>query len=113
MQAHTGLSATVPTGPNDISMTSTESMSNVSHPTPSNSRRGLPSLDSTIWGGIAHTDSTRLHLLPSCSAELSISSSDLPDLDSQASSLDDEGDDRTILTVATDMDASSIFDMLC
>jgi len=33
-------------------------------------------------------------------------------MDSQASSLDDEDDERTISTVATDTDASSIFDML-
>jgi len=33
-------------------------------------------------------------------------------MDSQASSLGDEGDERTISTVATDTDASSIFDML-
>jgi len=33
-------------------------------------------------------------------------------LDSQASSLDDDDDERTVLTVATDTDASSIFDLL-
>jgi len=33
-------------------------------------------------------------------------------LDSQASSSDGEDDDRTISTVATDTDASSIFDLL-
>jgi len=48
-----------------------------------------------------------------------LSSSDEPDLDSQASSSDDESDERTISTVATDTtatadsdDASSIYDML-
>jgi len=77
-------------------------------------------LDSTIQGGIARSDSTNLRFLPSHSAESSISSSDEPDLDSQASSSDDESDERTISTVATDTmvatdsdtDASSIYDML-
>jgi len=66
-------------------------------------------LDSTIWGGIARSDSTHLRALPSCSTESSLSSSDLPNADSQESKSDD---DRTILTVATDTDASSIFNML-
>jgi len=50
---------------------------------------------------------------------LSISSSDEPDLDSQALSSDGESDERTISTVATDTtvatdsdDASSVYDML-
>jgi len=53
-----------------------------------------------------------LRVLPSRSTESSLSLSDLPDADSQASSLGDEDDERTISTVATDTDASSIFDML-
>jgi len=73
---------------------------------------GLPSSDSTIRGGIARSDSMCLRALPSRSAQLSLSSSNLPDLDSQASSSDGEDDDRTISTVATDTDASSIFDLL-
>ena len=44
------------------------------------------------------------------SAESSLSLSDPPDLDSQASSSDD--DDRTISTVPTDTDASSVYDLL-
>jgi len=71
-------------------------------------------------GGIARSDFTNLRVLPSHSAESSISSSDEPDLDSQASSSDDESDERTISTVATDTtvatdsdtDASLIYDML-
>jgi len=42
----------------------------------------------------------------------SMSLSDTPDLDSQASSSDAEDDERTISTVATDMDASSTFNVL-
>jgi len=85
-------------------------VSNVS--SPSNIRGGLPSSDSTIRGGIARSDSTNFRVLPSRSTESSLSSSDLPDLDSQASSSDEEDDERTISTVATDTDASSIYDML-
>ena len=88
-------------------------MSNVSHFTPSNIRGGSLSSDSTIRGGIARSDSTRQRVHSNRSAESSISSSDVPDLDSQVSSShDDDGDDRTISTVATDTDASLIFDML-
>jgi len=66
------------------------------------------------------SDSTNLRVLPSHTAELSISLRDEPDLDSQASSSDDESNERTISTVATDTtvatdsdtDASSIYDML-
>jgi len=87
-------------------MAPTEPVSNVSRTTPCNSRRGLPSLDLTIQGGIACSDSTRLHVLPSRSAELSMSSGDLPNMDSQASSSDDKGDDRTVSMVATDTNAS-------
>jgi len=91
-------------------------VSNVSHTIPSNIRGGLPSSDSTIRGGIARSDSTNLRVLPSrSSAESSLSSSDEPDLDSQASSSGDEDDERTVSTVSTavtDTDASSIFDML-
>ena len=66
-----------------------------------------------------HSDSTNFRVLPSRSTESSLSSSDLPDLDSQASSSDDKDDERTTSTVATDTDtaatdtdASSIYDML-
>jgi len=52
------------------------------------------------------SDSTNLHVLPSRSAESSVSSSDIPDLDSQASSSDKEDDERTISIVATDVDAA-------
>jgi len=93
-------------------MVPTVRVSNVSRTTPSDIRGGLPSLDSTIQGGIACSDSTHLHVLPSCSAELSLSLSDLPDADSQESDSDDGNDDRTISTVATDTDASSVFDMI-
>ena len=54
-------------------------------------------------------------MIPSHSTESSLSSSDLPNTDSQASSSgdeDDEDDERTISTVATDADASSIFNMM-
>jgi len=111
-QAPTGLSAAAPTGPDEVSLAPTIPVSNVSHASPSNIRGGLPSSDSTIRGGIARSDSTNLHVLPSRSAESSLSSSDLPDADSQASSSGNEDDERTISTVATDTDASSIFDML-
>jgi len=59
-------------------------------------------------------DSTNLRVIPSRSTESSLSSSDLlvPDADSQASSSGDEDDERTISTVATDANASLIFDML-
>jgi len=87
-------------------------VSNVSHTSPSNIRGGLPSSDSTIRGGIARSDSTNLRVLPSRSTKLSLSSSDVPDMDSQDSSSDEEDDKRTISTVATDADASSIYDML-
>jgi len=70
-------------------------------------------------GGIARSDSTNFRVLPSRSTELSLSSSDAPDMDSQASSSDKEDDERTVSTVATDVDAvatdtdaSSICDML-
>jgi len=54
-----------------------------------------------------------MRVTPSRSAELSISSKDLPDLEDGASSVDsDSDDDRTISTVATDTDASSLFDLL-
>jgi len=90
-------------------------VSNVSRTSPSDIRGGLPSSDSTIRGGIARSDSTNLRVLPSHSTESSLSSSDEPDLDSQASSLDDGDNERTISTVATDTtdtDASLIYDML-
>jgi len=110
----------VPTGSDEISLAPTLPVSNVSHASPSNIRGGLPSSDSTIRGGIARSDSTNFCVLPSRSKESSLSSSDLPDMDSEASSLDEEDDDeRTISTVATDTDtaatdtdASSIYDML-
>jgi len=112
-------SVPMPTGSDEISLAPTLPVSNVSHAFPSNIRGGLPSSDSTIRGGIARSDSTNFRVLPLCSTESSLSSSDLPDLDSQASSLDDEDDERTISTVATDTDtaatdtdASSIYDML-
>jgi len=114
------LSAAVPTGPDEISLAPTIPVSNVSRNSPSNIRGGLPSSDSMIRGGIAHSDSTNLCVLLTHSAESSISSSDELDLDSQASSLDDENDERTISAVATDAtvvtdsdtDASLIYDML-
>jgi len=53
-----------------------------------------------------------LRILPSRSTESSLSSSDEPDLDSQASSSDEEDDEATVSTVATDADALSICDML-
>jgi len=95
-------------------------VSNVSRTSPSNIRGGSPSSDSTIRGGIARSDATQLRVLPSHSAESSISLNDELDLDSQASSSDDENNKRTISTVATDttvatdsdMDASLIYDML-
>jgi len=87
-------------------------VSNVSHTSPSDIRGGIPSSDSTIRGGIARSDSTNLRVIPSCSTESSLSLSDFPDMDSQASSLDNKDNERTISTVATDADASSIFDML-
>jgi len=117
-QALRGLSAAAPTGPDDISLAPTIPVSNVSHTSPSDIRGGLPSSDSTIRGGIAPSDSTNLRVLPSHSAELSLSSSGEPNLDSQASSSDNKDDERTISTVATDMTvatdtgASSIYDML-
>jgi len=111
-QAPTGLSAAVPTGPDKVSLAATILVSNVSHASPSNIRGGLPSSDSTIRGGIARSDSTNLRVIPSRSTESSLSSSDTPDMDSQASSLGNEDDERTISTVATDTDASSIYDML-
>jgi len=114
------LSAAVPTGPDEISLAPTIPVSNASRTSPSNIRGGSPSSDSMIRGGIACSDSTNLRVLPSHSTESSISSSDELDLDSQASSSDDENDERTISTVATDTtvatdsdtDASSIYDML-
>ena len=87
-------------------------VSNVSYTSPSDIRGGLTSSASTIRGGIARSDSTHLRVLPSRSAESSVSSSDLPDLDSQTSSSDDDDDERTLLAVAADTDASSIFDLL-
>ena len=117
-QAPTGLSAAVPTGPDEVSLAPTRPVSNVSHASPSDIRGGLPSSDSTIRGGIARSDSTNLHVLPSHSTESSPSSSDEPNLDSQASSSDNGDDERTISTVATettvamDADASLIYDML-
>jgi len=118
-QAPTGLSAAVPTGPDEVSLALTIPVSNVSRTSPSNIRGGLPSSDSTVRGGIAHSDSTNLRVLPSHSTESSLSLSDLLELDSQASSSDEEDDKRTISTVATDTDtiatdtdASSIYDML-
>jgi len=106
-QALRGLSAAVPTGPDEVSLAPTIPVSNVSHASPANIRGGLPSSDSTIRGGIARSDSTNLRVLPSRSTESSLSSSDLPDLDSQASSLDDEDDERTISTVATNTTAAT------
>jgi len=114
------LSAAVPTGPDKVSLAPTIPVSNVSRTSPSNIRGGSPSSDSTIRGGIARSDATQLRVLPLHSAESSTSSSDELDLDSQASSSDDENDERTISTVATDTtvatdsdtDASSIYDML-
>jgi len=41
-----------------------------------------------------------------------MSSSDLPNVDSQASSLDDKGDNRTVLMVVMDTNASSVLGML-
>jgi len=119
-QAPTGLSAAVPTGPDEISLAPTTPVSNVSHTSPSNITGGSPSSDSTIWEGIARSDSTNLRVLPLHSAESSISSSDELDLDSQASSSDDDNNERIISMVATDTtvatdsdtDASSIYDML-
>jgi len=113
-------SVPVPTGSDEISLAPTLPVSNVSHASPSNIRGGLPSSDSTIRGGIVCSDSTNFCFLPSRSAESSLSSSDLPDMDSEASSSDEEDDDeRTISTVATDTDtaaadtdASLIYDML-
>ena len=94
-------------------------VSSVSHASPSDIRGGSPSSDSTTRRGIARSDSTNLRVLPSRSAEPSLSSSDAPGLDSQASSSDEEDDERTISTVATDADtaaadadASSICGML-
>jgi len=115
-----GLSATVQTGPDKVSLAPTIPVSNVSHASPSNIRGGSSSSDSTIRGGIVRSDSTNLRVLPSHSTESSISLSDELDLDSQASSSGDESDERTISTVATDTtvatdldtDASSIYDML-
>jgi len=66
----------------------------------------------TIRGGIACSDSTNLRVIPSRSTESSLPMSDLPNMDSQASSSDDEDNERTVSTVATDADASLIFDML-
>ena len=106
------MSAAAPTGPDEVSLAPTIPVSNVSHTFPSNIRGGLPSSDSTIWGGIAHSDSTNLRVLPSRSTESSLSLSDVPDMDGQDSSSDEEDDKRTISTVATDTDASSIYDML-
>jgi len=112
------LSATAPTGPDDISLAPTIPVSNVHRTPPSDIRGGLPSSDSTIRGGIARSDSTNLHVLPSHSTESSPSSSDEPDLDSEASSSAYGDDERTIstvateTTVATDADASLIYDML-
>jgi len=111
-QAPTGLSVAVPTGPDDVSLAPMIPVSNVSHTSPSDIRGGLPSSDSTIRGGIARSDSTNLRALPSRSTESSISSSDEPDLDGQTSSSDEEDEERTVSTVATDADASSIYDML-
>jgi len=117
-----GLSASVPTGPDEVSLAPTVPVSNVSRTSPSNIRGGSPSSDSTIRGGIARSDSTNLRVIPSHSTESSMSSSDELDLDldSQDSISDDEHDERTISTVATDTtvvtdsdtDASSIYDML-
>jgi len=103
------LSAAVQTGPDEVSLAPTIPVSNVSHATPSDIRGGLPSSDSTIWGGIARSDSADLHALPSRSTESSLSLSDLPNADSQESDTDDGDDNRTILTVATDTDALSVF----
>ena len=102
----------MPTGPDEVSLAPTTPVSNVGHAPPSDIRGGSPSSDSTIRGGIARSDSTNLRVLPSRSAELSLSSSDSPDMDSQASSSGDEDDEQTVSTVATDTDASSICDML-
>jgi len=114
------LSAAVRTGPDDISLAPTIPVSNVSRTSPSDIRGGLPSSDSTIGGGIARSDSTNLQVLPSHSTESSLSSSDEPELDSQASSSDDRDNERTISIVATDTtvatdsdtDASLIYNML-
>jgi len=57
-----------------------------------------------------HSPSLAMNLIRS--TELSLSSSDLPDMDSQASSSDDEDDERTISKVVMDTDASLVFDML-
>jgi len=103
-QAPTGLSA----GSDEVSLAPTTPVSNVSHASPSNIGGGLPSSDSTIRGGIARSDSTNLRVLPSRSKELSLSSSDLPDMNSQASSLDEEDDERTISMVASDADAVAL-----
>jgi len=112
-------SVPVPTGSDKVSLAPTLPVSDVSHASPSNIRGGLPSSDSTIRGGIARSDSTNFRVVPSRSAESSLSSNDLPDMDSQASSSDEEDDERTISMVATDADAaatdadaSSIYDML-
>jgi len=59
-QAPTGLSAAVPTGPDEVSLAPTIPVSNVSHTSPSDIRGGLPSSDSTIRGGIARSDSMNL-----------------------------------------------------
>jgi len=99
-QAPTGLSAALPTGPDKVSLAPPMPVTNVSHTSPSNIRGGLPSSDSTIRGRIARSDSTNLRVLPSRSTESSLSSSDLPDVDSQASSSGDKDDARTISTVA-------------
>jgi len=104
--------AAAQTGPDEISFAPTMPVSNVSHTSPVDIKGGLPSLDSMIWGGIARSDSTHLRVLPSHSAESSLSLSDLPNLDSQASSSGDKDNERTVLAVATDTDASSIFDLL-
>jgi len=111
-QAPTGLSAAVPNGPDEVSLALTTPVSNVSHTSPSDIRGGLPSSDSTIRGGIARSDSTHLRVLPSRSAESSLSSSNLPDLDSQTSSSDKEDDERTVSMVATNTNALFIYDML-
>jgi len=115
-QAPTGSSAAAPTGPDEVSLAPMIPVSNVSHASPSNIRGGLPSSDSIIRGEIARSDSTNLRVLPSRSTESSLSSSDVPDMDGQDSSSDEgsdeEDDERTIATVATDTDASSIYDML-
>jgi len=96
----------------EVSLAPTIPVSNISHASPSDIRGGLPSSDSTIRGGIARSDSTNLRVIPSRSTESSLSSSDLPKMDSVASSLDDKDNERTISTVAMDTDALSIFDLL-